>query len=139
MVIKRLTIWLFEIALEVVLLGVVLAVVLGHDQNAFIKDVFLYGSGILLLFFTTGYLFTTAIVRAFWKGKSAWLYPCVGVALFFLHFEIMNVGMGGAFEPTDRFRIRIAGAVIVLICTIIGTLLLRRWSLSAAESYETRY
>jgi hypothetical protein len=70
LMIKRLAIWLSETALEVVLLGVVLATMLGHDQNAFVKDVFLYGSGILLLFFTTGYLLTTAIARAFWKGKS---------------------------------------------------------------------
>jgi hypothetical protein len=90
--------------------------------------VFLYGSGILLLFFTTGYLLTTAIARVFWKGRIFWLYPCIAVVLFFLHFEIMNVGVGGAFEPADRFRIRIAEAFVVLACTSLGTLALRRWT-----------
>ncbi len=131
--IKRLTIWTSETALEVILIGLVLAVLLGHDQNAFAKDVVIYSSGILLLFFTTGYLLTTIIARAFWKGKNLWLYPCIAVALFFLHFEIMNVGLGGAFEPADRFRIRIAGAVVVFICTFVGTLLLRRWKLASSE------
>jgi hypothetical protein len=41
--------------LELELEGIVLALLLGHDQNAFIKDVFIYSSGITLLFFTTGY------------------------------------------------------------------------------------
>lgn len=131
--IKRLTIWISETVLEVILLGVVLAVVLGQDQNAFVKDVFLYGSGILLLFFTTGYLLTTVIVRGYWKGKSLWLYSYIAVALFFLHFEIMNVGMGGAFEPADRLRIRIAGAFVVLVCTSLGTLALRRWTDTVKE------
>jgi len=133
--VKRLIVWTSETAVEVSLLGVVLAVLLGHDQNAFVKDVFLYGSGILLLFFTTGYLLTTAIARTFWKGKSLWLYPCIAVLLFLLHFEIMNVGVGGAFAALDRFRIRIVGALVVLACTCLGTLALRRWTRTAVMKH----
>jgi hypothetical protein len=131
---KRLAIWAAETALQVALLGVVLGVLLGHDQSAFAKDVVIYGSGIFLMFFTTGYLLTTIIARAFWKGKSVWLYSCIAVTLYFLHFEIMNMGLGGAFEPADRFRIRIAGAVVFFICTFVGTILLRRWTVASSDS-----
>ena len=125
---KRLFVWFIETALEVLLLGVVLAVLLGHDHNAFIKDAMIYSSGITLLFFTTGYLLSTIVVRALWKGQILWLYPVAATVLFFIHFEIMNVGVGGAFQPSDRFRVRVAGAFIVLACTFAGTAALGRWA-----------
>jgi ABC-type Mn2+/Zn2+ transport system permease subunit len=126
--IKRLTVWISETAFELVLLGVFLAAFLGHDRNEFMWAVLVYAAAILMMFVTTGYLLTTVLARAFWKGKNAWSYPCAAVALFFLHFEIMNVAARGAFDPAARFRVRIAGAVIALLCSSIGTVVLRRWS-----------
>lgn len=128
LILKRLSVWFIETISEVLLLGIVLALLLGHDQNAFIKDVFIYSSGITLLFFTTGYLLSTIVVRALWKGRTLWSYPAVATVLFLIHFEIMNVGVGGAFQPSDRLRIRVVGALIALACTFAGTLLLRRWT-----------
>ncbi len=116
------------------LLGLVLTLLLGHDQHAFLKDVFIYSAGVSLLFFSTGYLLTTVIVRAVWKGRRSWLYPAVATALYFIHFEIMNVGVRGAFAPADRFRIRIIGAFVVLVCTSLGTLALRKWTSGRTES-----
>jgi hypothetical protein len=60
LILKRLAVWFIEVTTEAVLFGVVLALLLGHDQNAFVKDVMIYASGILLVSFTTGYLLTTA-------------------------------------------------------------------------------
>ena len=125
---KRIAVWFIETCLEVLLLGLMLTLSLGHDQHAFLKDLLLYCSGVSLLFFSTGYLLTTIVVRAVWKGRRSWLYPAVATALFFIHFEIMNVGVRGAFAPADRFRIRIAGAFVALACTSLGTLALRRWT-----------
>jgi hypothetical protein len=122
---KRIAVWFIETCLEVLLLGLVLTLLLGHDQHAFLKDVLLYSSGVTLLFFSTGYLLTTIVVRAVWKGRRSWLYPAVATALFLIHFEIMSVGVRGAFAPADRFCIRIAGAFVVLACTSLGTLALR--------------
>lgn len=128
LILKRLAVWFIETCLEVLLLGLVLTLLLGHDQHAFLKDVFIYSAGISLLFFSTGYLLTTVIVRAVWKGRRSWLYPAVATALYFIHFEIMNIGVRGAFAPADRFRIRIIGAFVVLACTSLGTFVLRRWT-----------
>ncbi len=131
---KRIAVWFIETASEVLLLGLVLTLLLGHDQHAFSKDVLIYSSGICLLFFSTGYLLTTGIVRSVWKGRRSWLYPAVAVVLFFAHFEIMNFGVRGAFEPSTRLRVRVAGACIVFICTLVGSLALRRWTASGNES-----
>lgn len=125
---KRIAVWFLEMILEALLLGLVLTLLLGHDQNAFTKDLSIYTSGIILLFVTTGYFLSTIVVRALWKGQALWPYPAIATALFFIHFEIMNVGLRGAFEPGDRFRIRAAGACIVFVCTLAGTLVLRKWA-----------
>jgi hypothetical protein len=135
---KRIAVWFIETSSEVLLLGVVLTLLLGHDQHEFLKDVLLYGSGIGLLFFSTGYLLTTVAVRAFWKGRSLWLYPAIATVLFVIHFEIMNMGVGGAFEPSTRLRVRVAGACIVLACTFVGSLALRQWTTVNRKQFEAQ-
>jgi len=134
---KRLAVWFVETSSEVLLLGLVLAVLLGHDQHAFLRGVASYASGIVLLFITTGYILTTIIVRALWRGRTLWSYSSIATALFLFHFEIMNVSLGGAFEPSDRFRIRAAGACIAFACTFGGTLVLRKWALAHCKAAET--
>ena len=130
--IKRIVVWFIETLSEVLLLGIVLTVLLGHDSRAFLKDLSVYSSGIVLLFFTTGYVLTTIVVRAVWKGHALWTYPAIATSLFLIHFEIMNVSLGGAFAPPDRLRVRAAGACIVLACTLAGTWFLRRSATAAA-------
>jgi hypothetical protein len=128
LILKRLAAWFVETCAEVLLLGFVLTVLLGHDQHAFFKDLSIYSSGIILLFVTTGYLISTIVVRAVWRGRTLWSYPAIATVLFFIHFEIMNAGLGGAFEPSARARIRAAGACIVFACTLAGTFALRKWA-----------
>jgi hypothetical protein len=125
---KRIVVWSIETVSEILLLGIVLTVLLGHDPHAFLKDVSVYSSGVVLLFFTTGYLITTIVVRAVWKGQTLWIYPGIATGLFLIHFEIMNVSLGGAFAPADRLLIRSAGACIVIVCTLVGTIALRKWA-----------
>jgi len=127
LVLRRLAVWFVETSSEVLLLGLVLTVLLGHDEHAFFKDFARYSSGIVLLFFTTGYLLSTIVVRSVWRGRTLWSYPAIATFLFFIHFEIMNVALGGAFEPPDRIRIVVAGACIAFACTLAGTLALRTW------------
>jgi hypothetical protein len=126
LILKRLSVWFVETSSEVVLLGLFLALLLGHNQP-FLKELSLYSSGVLLVFLTTGYLLSTIIVRAFWKGWALWSYPAVATILFQIHFQIMNVGLGGAFAPSDRLRVQVAGGCIVFACTFIGSVVLRRW------------
>ena len=125
---KRLVVWFVETSSVALLLGLVLAVLLGYDQHAFLKDVSIYAAGIALLFLSTGYLLTTIVVRTLWRGRPLWSYSAIATALFLFHFEIMNVSLGGAFDPSDRVRIRAAGACIAFACTFGGTLVLRKWA-----------
>jgi hypothetical protein len=126
-IIKRLAVWLCEMALQAVLLGLFLIVSHWSDENAFGKDLLFFFEATALLFFTTGYLFSIAIVRAIWKTRRLWLYPAIATVLFLIHFEIMNVAVHGAFEPSERLRFRTACACIVFACTFLGSWILRKW------------
>lgn len=135
--IKRILVWFIETLSEMLLLGIVLTVLLGHDPGALLKDLWVYSAGIVLLFFTTGYIFTTIVVRAVWMGQELWIYPAIATSLFLIHFEIMNVSLGGAFTPPDRVRILVAGACIVLACTFAGTWVLRRTATTVGPPRST--
>lgn len=134
--IKRIVVWLLETLLEALLLSVVLVCLLGDNQHRYAKDLAVSFVWIGTMFFSTGYLFTTVIARAAWRGRFAWLYSGVALVLFFIHFEILNHSAGGIFDAPKRAVIRIAGACIVLACTFVGTLLLRRWASATASILE---
>jgi len=128
LILKRLATWLLETVLEALLLSVVLLSLSGYTRGALLKDLATGFVWITTMFFSTGYLFTTVIARAVWRRGRIWGYPVIALALFFVHFEILNHAIGGIFNPHDRVVIRIAGACIVLACTFAGTLALRRWT-----------
>src|ERR1700734_3128584 len=86
--IKRLAIWLLETSSEVLLMGLALIALLGHDQHAFGRSLLAYATGIVLFSFTTGYLLTTVVARGAWRGKSWWSYSVLAVVLFLIHSEI---------------------------------------------------
>ena len=139
---KRLTVWLVEVALEAVLLGSFLVAIFGHDRHSLGKDLLISAVAITWMFFVTGYLLTTALSRFFWKLPRLWPYSAFAAVLFLIHFEFLNVGVGGAFAPSDRLRIRVAGILIVLACTLGGSLVIRLWEaqvprLSSPEEGET--
>lgn len=123
---KRIAVWLIETLSEILLCGIVLVVLLGHDPSTYLETLLAYSSGVALLLFTTGYLFTTLLVRAIRNGQTLWIYPAIATGLYFIHFEIMNVLSHGAFAPSDRPIIRAACACVVLVCTFVGSWLLRR-------------
>lgn len=126
-ILKRLVVWFFEMALQAFMLGLFLIVSHWRDEGAFGKDLLFFFQTALLLFFTTGYLFSTAIVRAIWRGRGVWWHPIILATLFLVHFEILNIRAGGAFEPPDRLRLRIAGTCIAFVSALVGGWLLRKW------------
>ncbi|SRR5258708_8369956 len=127
---KRLTIWAAEIISQAVLVGLLLIGLFGYDSHAFSKDLLILATWILIMFFVTGYLATTAISRAVWRGRRPWLYSVIATALFLIHFEVFSIAVGGAFEPRDRVRIRMAGACIAFLSTLAGTAVLQKWTVS---------
>jgi hypothetical protein len=126
-ILKRLAVWLFEMALQALMLGLFLIVSHWSDEDAFGKDLLFFFQTAILLFFTTGYLFSAAILRAIWRGRGVWWHPIIMAALFLVHFEILNVRAGGAFEPPERLRLRIAGTCIAFASALVGGWLLRKW------------
>ncbi|MGH7489235.1 MAG: hypothetical protein ACREMY_27070 [bacterium] len=134
LILKRLAIWLLETSLEALLLAVVLVSLFGCDQHAYGKCIGVNFVWIGTMFFSTGYLLTTAIARAVWRRDTVRLYPAVAAGLFLIHFEILNHATGGAFDPLKRVVIRIAGVCVVLACTFAGNLILRRWAVERPKS-----
>ena len=126
LIIKRLSVWVVETALEALLLALVLISLFGYDPHAFGKSLLICATWIVIMFFVTGYLFSTAVFRAYWRGRGLWLYSAIAMLLFLIHFEILNVGVGGAFNPPERLRIRAAGVCIVFACTFFGGCFLRK-------------
>jgi hypothetical protein len=123
LIIKRLVVWMLETSSAALLLGLALIGLFGYDGGAFGKSLGLYLSGIVLLSFTTGYLLTTGIVRAAWKGHTLWSYPALATALFLIHLQIFFVISGGSIR-SQRLSIQAAGASIVFGCTFVGSFIL---------------
>jgi hypothetical protein len=135
---KRLLIWLVESCCEAILTGALL-LILAHIQfrgENLTDDGFFHGLAVLsvavaMMFFSTGYLLTTLIGRLCVKPERTFLYPCVATALFVIHFEILNFGVGGAFERWERWTIRVVGPWIAFACTLAGNQLLSKWKSSS--------
>lgn len=123
---KRLFIWLLETSFEALLLTLFLTVFAGIDRGDLAKELAVFAGGITLIFFTSGYLLTTVIFRAFWKNSRFWTYPGIAAMLFLIHFEIVNLEAGGFFSAGDRLVVRVAGVCIVLACTLVGSCILTK-------------
>src|ERR1700679_2601440 len=102
LILRRLAVWVLETSVEALLLGILLAFRLGFDRHALMRDSLIYSVDVAVFFFTTGYLVTTLVARALWRGQriARW-YPVVASVLFFIHFEIMNRSWGWVFAPAD--------------------------------------
>jgi hypothetical protein len=133
---KRLAVWFLETVFQALLLGLSLSFVLGHDRQAFFKDALIYGGAISFMFLSAGYLVTTGISRAFWNVRKTWTYSVLAAALFLVHFEIMNVGVGGAFESRDRWHILLAGTIVAFLCSLFGSAALKRWTRLARSDFQ---
>jgi hypothetical protein len=137
-ILKRLAVWFLEMALQAVMLGLFLIASSGYDEHAFGKDLLFFFNIIPLLLCTAGFLLCTGIILAAWISLASWSYPTIAAALFLIHFEVLNIGVGGAFEPPDRLRIRVAGVCLAFGCTFVGGWLLREWVTRNGPSAQHR-
>ena len=126
-IVKHLAVWLLETSLEVLLMGLALIALLGHDQHAFVRSLLAYATGIVLFSFTTGYLLTTVVARTAWRGQKWWSYSAIAVALFLIHSEIFFVKSGGSTRP-EQFSMQTAGVLVVFVSTVAGSRILRGWT-----------
>jgi hypothetical protein len=125
---KKPAVWFVETCAVAFLLSFIMMTKFGHDwhQRASVGDVFAFSGAVLFMFFMTGYLLTTVLFRSFWKAQATWSYPVIAVVLFSSHFEILSLGVGGAFDPADRLLVRVAGACLTFSCTYLGSYFLQQ-------------
>jgi hypothetical protein len=137
LVFKRLAVWACEVSLEALFLGLLLVALVANKDDVgrgtsniiatIGKSTVIFAAVIAWGYLLTGYLVTTAVSRAVWRNRKLWSYSAVAVALFLIHFEILNAGLGGAFGPHERIRFVAAGASFTIVCTLAGSFLLRKW------------
>jgi len=119
-------VWLLETSSEAFLLGLLFVVFFGPDRHGFIRDL-LFGVGaVALVFVTTGYILTTAILRLAWKRQRSVQVSIIAILLFLIHSQIFFVVSGGSTQ-SERLLIQAAGACIVFFCTYTGSLALQKW------------
>jgi hypothetical protein len=133
LILKKLAVWFAETSLEVLLLGLALIALFGYNQHAFGRSLVAYATGLVLVSFTTGYLLTTAVARAVWKGRKRWSYSAIAVTLFLVHSQIFFAVSRGSTRP-EKLSMQVAGACIVFACTFAGTLGLQAWKTNSLQS-----
>lgn len=134
LIVKRLVVWAVETVGEATFLAFLLPVFsAGMVAIGELGGLLWFIRAELLIFGTSGYLLTTGVARAAWKNTRVWSYPVLAATLFEVHFEIVNVAIGGAFNPPLRLAVRVTGGLIAFGCTLIGSFVLRKWA-SAGET-----
>jgi hypothetical protein len=124
---KRLFVWFVEMSGEALLLGMLWAVL--HNAGL----LFSISATVGVFMFGSGYLVTTAVLRALWGGPRLLLYSTVAVALFLTHLQIFFVATGG-LTMSERLRLTVGGICAVFACTLVGGWFLRKWEQRAAKS-----
>lgn len=76
-ILKRVVVWLLETSCEALALGLLLFIVAwvqfhrtAPGETRFLHDLLALTAAVALMFFMTGYLLTTVICRAVWKGTK---------------------------------------------------------------------
>ena len=132
-ILRRIVIWLLETSCEALLTGLLLFAVAWVEfhrtapgNTRFVHDLLGLSVAVAFMFFMTGYLLTTVIFRTVWNGRKLWSYSVISAVLFLIHFEILNRGVGGAFDLPERTLIRVVGPCIAFACTLGGSWLLSK-------------
>jgi|RhiMethySRZTD1v2_1073278.scaffolds.fasta_scaffold147536_2 hypothetical protein len=134
LILKRLAVWLIEIAAEAVLLSLFMNTWWGYSDpvnRGFLFQLSGWALAILTVFMLgSGYLITTAILRIAWKSQRLWTYSVASAVLVLVHLQIFFF-MGTGLPIYKRLQIQVASACIVFACTFIGG-----WILQKAD-YDT--
>jgi hypothetical protein len=113
----RLKIWMIEISIQVIAFCL-LILWIGHDDRPIgLSDIVVGCYAVLYVFGISGYLVTTLLARVFLMQQDLWLSSALAMALFLIHFEVLNrlILPGGIAAPRERMLIRLIGACITFI------------------------
>lgn len=129
LILKRLAVWLIETAAEAVLLSLFMNTWWGYSdpvKRGFLFQLFGWAWIILTVFMLgSGYLITTAILRAAWKSKKLWTYSAASAVLVLVHLQIFFFVASG-WTTYERLPVQVASACIVFACTFIGGRILQK-------------
>lgn len=123
---KRLVVWVVEMISVAIAMGPVLVLISGRTTGASLARDVIEGQVLAGTFlFMSGFAITTAFLSAFSGRKRLWLYPLISAALWVAHVQFLSSGV--SLPDKSNLGIKMAGALVVLLCTSIGTYCLRRW------------
>jgi len=123
---KRMVVWLLEAASQVLLVGLFLVMQGGPSDSGLLYDLDFEMRAVTVVFFSTGYFFTTLIGRLFWSTRRVWFYSPAAAALFVIHSQLLFLGLRG-WGLGQRLVVQTAGALIAIGTTLAGSYMLRRW------------
>jgi hypothetical protein len=132
---KRITIWFLELQCQALLLSVlciILSLPKGPREEGIFRDLVLGFNFVSTLFYSTGYLLTTAILAVFWRGQRLWFYPVIAATLFSIHLQILFFALGDV-PSSEKLPVRLAGPCIVIASTLVGGYFLRRWDRTGSK------
>ena len=135
---KRLLLWLLEVVLQALLMGSLMVLMFGHDPQALIKDLAIYSLAVSYMFFMTGFVLTSFIARVALFRRTAGFYSLLCTLLFILHFELLNISIGGAFAPSDRHKLFVKGAIGVFLITLATSFLPAEQAMMASGPVDER-
>ena len=137
--VRRVTVWALELLSEALGTGLVMGVVgviatfrdsvhgFGEMLGALLLVTLVSVPTVLLLFFFTGYVVSTAFCRIFWRD-SGWAVASVCAVLYFLHAEFCFAFF---FHPPADWPLRLVvgplGGLVTLGCVAMGNRIERRW------------
>ena len=127
MIERRLLVWFVEMLCQAVLIPIVEMALAGFPRDSPWAFVVLVWSFSVFIMLGSGYLLTTVVFRLLVTTKQIWAYPVVAAFLFVIHLQFFNTG----FDPLFKIGLQIGGAVVVFVCTMIGSWFLRKWQQAA--------
>ena len=140
-ILKRLTVWALERAIEACLLGGLFGyLVSATDQLLTLRNAlsafWVFGMAVAVFLFFCGYYVTTAFFGVIWRSSKIWIYPTIILSLFVLHTHIVFMGTARDFTPEGRaveLPFALGGAGIAFLCAFAGSRILNKWTNARSE------
>lgn len=126
LVLKRVIVWLAELACICISLGFLLRLLLGPflPGGNVPTDVARYASAAAVVFvWGSGYALTTFVFAVIWRSARAWIYPTIAAGLYVVHLQLFSTAWG----VHEKLPLLFLGAPAVFGWTYLGGWLLRRW------------
>lgn len=126
MILARIFVVISELVAEIILLGLLLALVLA-PTNLGAASV---GSlPVILVLFLNGYYFTRPVLGLVWRSARRWPYGLIAAALFTIHMSVGYARLKPDMTQVGVWAVLtffIGGATIVFVCAVSGHLWLAR-------------